>query len=480
MKNPKQFFVLLFVTLIIFISTPVSELKGDIIFTYPPEAKFSFFPQTGVAPLKVQFFNQSSSIATSLFWDFGDPFSEEGNSIEVHPSHTYNKAGTYYVTLMCGTCSQSDTATGVVTVLPFSESGVEFVAAPRSGSVGTEVQFTNLTPGEFDKFLWDFGDETSSAEEDPVHVYTDSGTYTVSLTLMDPYGEYTETKETYIEITTSPVITVEFAAAPRTGPAGTEVQFVNLTPGEFDDKFLWDFGDETSSTDEDPTHVYADSGTYTVSLTLMDSYGEYTETKESYIEVTTGSAIEVEFMAAPRTGPTGTEVQFTNFTPGEFDKFLWDFGDETSSTEEDPAHFYADPGIYTVSLTLMDSYGYYTKTEDNYIQVLAPPAGVVEFAGAPQNGSPGTEVHFVNLTPGFTAEDCKFLWDFGDGSSSTEEDPVHIYTHCGTFDVSLTLWNSYGYYTKTEDNYITISPSDFEFTWAPQTGAVDTDVQFIN
>ncbi|MCD6353044.1 MAG: PKD domain-containing protein, partial [Proteobacteria bacterium] len=135
---------------------------------------------------------------------------------------------------------------------------------------------------------------------------------------------------------------------------------------------------------------------------------------------------------------------------------------------------------YTVSLTLMDSYGYYTKTEDNYIQVLAPPAGVVKFAGAPQNGSPGTEVHFINLTPGFTAEGCKFLWDFGDGTSSTEEDPSHIYTHCGTFDVSLTLWNSYGYYTKTEDNYITISPSGFEFTWAPQTGIAGTDVQFIN
>ena len=103
MNTTKQFFVLLFVTLIIFISTPVSELKGDIIFVYPPDAKFSFSPQTGVAPLKVQFFNQSSSRATSFFWDFGDPFSEDGVSTETHPSHTYNKAGTYYVTLMCGT-----------------------------------------------------------------------------------------------------------------------------------------------------------------------------------------------------------------------------------------------------------------------------------------------------------------------------------------------------------------------------------------
>jgi len=103
MKNTKQFFVLLFATLIIFISTSVSELKGDIVFVYPPKAKFSFSPQIGVAPLTVQFFNRSSSTDTSFFWDFGDPFTDEGSSTETHPSHTYNKSGTYYVKLMCAT-----------------------------------------------------------------------------------------------------------------------------------------------------------------------------------------------------------------------------------------------------------------------------------------------------------------------------------------------------------------------------------------
>ena len=188
-------------------------------------------------------------------------------------------------------------------------------------------------------------------------------------------------------------------------------------------------------------------------------------------------------MAAPQTLPAGTEVQFVNLTP-EFtavdSKFLWDFGDGNSSTEEDTTHVYTDPGTYTVSLTLMDVYGSYVGTKDSYIQVLRPPAGVVEFVSAPQNGSPGTEVNFVNLTAGFVAEDCKFLWDFGDGNSSTEENPAHTYNHCGTFDVSLTLGDAYGYYTTTEENYITISPSGFEFAWAPQIGVVDGEVHFIN
>jgi len=168
--------------------------------------------------------------------------------------------------------------------LPISESGVEFAAAPRNGPVNSTIIFLNLTPGEFTKYLWDFGDNSSGTEEDPTHVYSAPGIYTVSLTLVDNFGFATETKVNYIHIfpVSSSMINPDFVATPATGTDPQMVQF--WVSGGEGKSVLWDFGDGTSSELLNPKHMYEGPGSYTVSLSVD---GEVIS-KSDYVNVIAG------------------------------------------------------------------------------------------------------------------------------------------------------------------------------------------------
>ncbi len=131
--------------------------------------------------------------------------------------------------------------------------------------------------------------------------------------------------------------------------------------------WLWDFGDGEYSIDQDPTHAYAATGTYTVTLTASDPYGQDTATKAGYIAVGVGA--EAAFSADPTTGIAGMTVDFTDESTGGVTSWQWEFGDGASATTQDPSHQYDDPGIYDVSLTVTGTYGSDTETKQNHIWV---------------------------------------------------------------------------------------------------------------
>ena len=181
----------------------------------------------------------------------------------------------------------------------------------------------------------------------------------------------TDVKVVYVTVLDSglPSVSGEFIAAPRNGPAGTTVQFINLTRGEFD-TILWDFGDNSSDTTEDPSHVYNAPGLYTVSLTVFSSTLGFfdTETKVNYINIfpSSPSMINPDFVATPATGTDPQMVQFW-LSGGEGESVLWDFGDGTSSELLNPKHVYEEPGSYTVSLSVDGE----VISKTDYVNVLA-------------------------------------------------------------------------------------------------------------
>jgi PKD repeat protein len=137
--------------------------------------------------------------------------------------------------------------------------------------------------------------------------------------------------------------------------------------------WLWDFGDGEYSVDQDPTHAYAATGTYTVTLTASDPYGQDTVTKAGYIAVGVGA--EAAFSADPTTGIAGMTVDFTDESTGGVTSWEWDFGDGASATTQDPSHQYDDPGIYDVSLTATGTYSSDTETKEAHIWVGFPDVG---------------------------------------------------------------------------------------------------------
>ncbi|MBN2468611.1 MAG: PKD domain-containing protein [Deltaproteobacteria bacterium] len=274
MKN-KQSVVVVFLALIVMMTGLIGPANGDISFQRRPEANFVIKPQSGYAPLFVQIID-TSKFANEIQWivyDAVDPSEQPWWDDSSHNMfYYYAFPGTYPVVLEATNGLGTDVCVKYVTVLdPGISLSAEFVAAPRSGAVGTEVIFINTTPGEFDKYLWDFGDNSSSTEEDPEHVYTSAGVYTVGLTLMDSNGSvYTQTKVNYINIYPTPtpsMISAEFIADPSTGTPPQTIRFSRLAGG-IADSVLWDFGDGTVSEDLNPIHIYQDPGLYTVKLTV--------------------------------------------------------------------------------------------------------------------------------------------------------------------------------------------------------------------
>jgi PKD repeat protein len=312
-----------------------------------PQAKFSATPTSGIAPLTVNFTNESSGDYDTCRWNFGDG----GASSEcAGPVHIYETHGVFTVTLMVTGFVGTDTETkpGYITI--YEPTQADFSGSPTSGVAPLSVAFTNLSSGEYDTCSWDFGNGgTSSDCTIPGNIYNDSGVYTVSLTVSGLGGTDTETKTDYIKAYMPTV--ANFNGTPTSGVAPLSVAFTNLSSGNYD-TCSWNFGDGGTSSDcNDPGYVYNDSGVYTVSLTVSGLGGTDTETKTGYIEVY-ASAV-ANFNGAPTNGVAPLSVSFTNLSSGNYDSCEWDFGDGgTFSSCSNSTYIYQLAGVYTVTLTV--------------------------------------------------------------------------------------------------------------------------------
>ena len=184
----------------------------------PPVADFVGGPPSGDVPLTVQFMDLSTGDITTWSWDFGDT----GSSMQRDPSHEYQSAGSYTVSLTVTGPGGSDTETKLDYITVTAPTPVAptpaFVGNPTSGDAPLIVQFIDQSTGDITSWSWDFGDLETSAKQNPSHTYQDAGIYTVSLTATGPGGSNTETKTDYINVSTppSPPTLLSIAVTPET------------------------------------------------------------------------------------------------------------------------------------------------------------------------------------------------------------------------------------------------------------------------
>lgn len=244
-----------------------------------------------------------------------------------------------------------------------------FTATPTSGDAPLEVDFTSNCLGNITSYLWTFGDGSTSTAENPTHTYTTADDYTVTLEVTGALGTTAETKTDYIHVIWG-VPVANFAADPTSGKAPHEVDFTDFSLGSVQ-SWEWDFGDGETSDEADPTHIYQDPGTYSVSLTVSGPGGTDSKTKNDYITVRC-PAPAADFSADPTSGDAPLEVTFTSLADGMSDcisGYAWDFGDEGNSGEENPVYLYQKPGTYTVKFTVMGDGGADLEEKEAYIEV---------------------------------------------------------------------------------------------------------------
>ena len=177
-----------------------TEVKQDYIRVVAQGVDFRAEPTAGIAPLSVQFFDESTIPATDWQWDFDN--NGEVDSTEQNPTHTYDIAGFYTVSLTAVAAEDTMTETKVNFINIATPSIAEFEAQPTRGPSPLEVQFFDHSSGEINSWFWDFDNDgvVDSTEQYPIHTYEQQGSYTVTLTINGPGGSSTETKQDYITV----------------------------------------------------------------------------------------------------------------------------------------------------------------------------------------------------------------------------------------------------------------------------------------
>jgi len=173
----------------------------------------------------------------------------------------------------------------------------KFIATPANGPPPLEVQFSDKSTGNISSWEWDFNNDgvVDSIIQNPKYTYESTGNYTVSLTVSGPTGNDTEVKKDYIEVTRCLYLagfTIESipgncrVQGNGTSCTGTTtVHFIDKSTGNVT-TWAWDFGDNTSSTEQNPSHTYTRNGNYTVTLTVTTPECKDTLTKWDYINLT--------------------------------------------------------------------------------------------------------------------------------------------------------------------------------------------------
>ncbi|MAS34256.1 MAG: hypothetical protein CL610_09620 [Anaerolineaceae bacterium] len=468
------------VTLIVSGPGGTDEAQGTITVIQPdepPVAAFDVFPQSGPAPLEVQFTNQAAGEELTFEWNFGDATDV---STARDPLHTYQSAGEYTVRLTVTGPGGSSSAEKVVSVTaPIPDADPAFTADPTSGEAPLTVNFDSTgDPNNISSYFWEFGDGGISNTADPQHIYSQQGNYTARLTVTGVNGR-SAFSEVQIAVSEAVVIAppaVAFRAEPANGTTNEPVQFVNETTGEVT-SYEWQFGDGATSGEQSPTHTYGAAGEYTVSLRAVGPGGENTA-QISYTVADAAQPPVAAFRAEPASGTTNEPVQFVNETTGEVTSYEWQFGDGATSGEQSPTHTYGPAGEYTVTLRAVGPGGENTAQITYSVTDAAQPP-VAAFRAEPASGTTNEPVQFINET---TGEVTSYEWQFGDGATSGEQSPTHTYGAAGEYTVSLRAVGPGGENTAQ----ITYSVADAAqppvaaFHAEPASGTTNEPVQFIN
>jgi PKD repeat protein len=229
-----------------------------------------------------------------------------------------------------------------------------FAWTPLNPVVGQLVRFNEAATGKPVMWAWKFGDGASSLTKNPSHVYVVAGTFRASLTVSDDSGtQNTKTKA----ITVAPALVPNFTYSPSFAEAQVEIQFTDTSTGGAT-SWTWSFGDGGASAIQNPKHTYATSGTFIVTLTASNANGPKVITKPVVVAI----ALTVDFTWSPLLPVSGQEVQFTDKSTGaDIISWLWEFGDGTTSTLQNPKHTFTNTTgtnkDFTVTLTVTNSHG---------------------------------------------------------------------------------------------------------------------------
>ncbi|MGK7393870.1 MAG: DUF2341 domain-containing protein [Candidatus Cyclobacteriaceae bacterium M3_2C_046] len=384
---------------------------------YPlPQVNFNY--QNGCQHDEILFENESkiqTGQIISYRWTFRDNHSSSRNG-----SYRFEEAGIFPVILTAVSDKNCmDSISQTVEIYP--RNIIDFEA--KNVCQGEPAIFKNQTAGNQGiSFRWDFGDGNNSQKVHPVHLYKTPGSYQVRLVATSDHmciDSYTKN----VEIFHSPRANFSVKDVCQQDSA----QFINLSTFEKTGiKYKWQFGDGNVSDLANPAYQYQKAGIYQVNLTAISPHGCQSDTTHSIMVHNQPFA---SFQASSVC--QGDSIYFNNLSQGEKPllTYHWELDDSTQSSMEHPVHLYADPGTYSVELSVTSEHG---CSDQLHKEILIWPLPQIDFKAA--NVCDGEAVQFKNLSHKDIRE---FTWMFGDGTSSLENSPQKYYLNKGSYQVDL-------------------------------------------
>lgn len=377
-------------------------------------------------------------------WDFGDGTGADG----INPTKIYKIGGSYLVRLKVeddsGLPCNTTYVTKSVTVI---ESPVSYAGEDQIVCLNSVVRFDGSkskdNDGVVNNYLWDFGDGSTGGGPNPTHIYTKSGIYTVRLTITgDLIGQCdnTHTDELTVQVFEAPI--AEFTL-PLIYPRDQELVLTTEGSNTFTDQMTgvkWDFGDGTISTEKTGRHTYTKEGKYTVTLTIYTN--STTECKSASIQkIIVINAPPVAEIGSDIYSGIGQEILFdagrSKDADGSIVSYDWDFGDGNKARGVNARHKYTQGGTYTVSLTVKDNTALSNNTTTASIKA------VINFTPEPSIISrdyvcAGEKVSFsAKSSKDADIDKLTYLWELGDGFTTSDEEFTHSYLLPGTYTITL-------------------------------------------
>ncbi len=454
-------------TLIITSDLGCTDTVSNTVIVHPlPVANFAAPSVCLNAPMV---YTDGSSITSGTingwYWEFGDGTSSNFQN----PIHTYNTDGTYTVMLVATSDNGCmDTVTSIITVFPLPVANF----TSQNSCLNSANQFTDasvVSSGTITGWLWNFGDTQTSTLQNPSHNYTASGTYSVSLVVTSNNG-CTDTVTQSVNSFPMPV--AQFSSISVCYGTATAYYNQSTIPGGGTVTCVWNFGDLTTDTTQNPVHVYNAPGMYNVTLTVTTANG-----------CTATITKPVQVYELPTAYFNGIDVCINNptiFTDGSaaplggiLVNWAWTFGDGGTSASKNPIHTYTAPGTFNVSLTVTSDLGC-TDAYNDSVRVFVTPTPVIGV----NTGCITDPVAFVNLDDSTNVNGSAILWNFGDGNTSTAVSPVHQYQAAGTYLITLEVTNASGCKAIVTVPIVIDPAPDADFTAA--NACAGSEIQFQN
>ena len=287
------------------------------------------------------------------------------------------------------------------------------------------------------------GDVGANARSARVSGFT-AGTFRLYVVAFNASGTSAPSNIVTVTVSTAPV--ASFTFTPQTGTAGvTTFTFTDTSTGGITSR-QWSFGDGTNSGASVASHVYASSGQYTVTLSVVAG-GQTAQTSKSVLVFV---PLDASFTWTPSSPTPNDTIQFTDQSVGAPTSWSWNFGDGVTSSDPSPTKKYAEAGTYLVTLTVSRSGGGSSSTTKTLTVTSGSPVTpnvVAAFTLSTATPTAGTNVTFSDAS---TGTPTSWSWNFGDGSTSISKNPVHVFAAPGTYTVTLTAANATSSATTTK------------------------------